>query len=43
VDGAQVLVAIFSESESRAAHLLGEHKLNRVEAVNFIRDRDAAA
>jgi hypothetical protein len=43
VDGAQVLVAIFSESESRAAHVLDEHKLNRVEAVNFIRNRDAAA
>lgn len=43
VDGAQVLVAIFSESESRAAHVLAEHGLSRIEAVNFIRDRDAAA
>jgi len=43
VDGASVLVAIFSESESRAAHILVEHKMTRDEAVKFIRGRDAAA
>jgi hypothetical protein len=43
VDGAQVLVAIFSESESRAAHILDKHKMVRDEAVKFIRGRDAAA
>lgn len=43
VDGAQVLVAIFSEQESRAAHVLDEHNLNRVAAVTFTKNRDAAA
>ena len=43
VDGAQVLVAIFSESESRAAHILADHKMVRDEAVKVIRGRDAAA
>lgn len=43
VDGAQVLVAIFSESESRAAQVLEEHKLNRAEAVTFMKSRDAEA
>ena len=36
VTGAQVLVALFSEAESRAAHLLGEQAMTRVDAVNFI-------
>ncbi len=43
VDGAQVLVAIFSEQESRAAHVLDEHNLNRAEAVTFMKNRDATA
>lgn len=36
VNGAQVLVAIFSERESRAAHLLDEQGMNRADAVNFM-------
>jgi hypothetical protein len=36
VTGAQVLVALFSEQESRAAHLLDEQAMTRVDAVNFI-------
>jgi len=36
VTGANVLVAIFSERESRAAGLLTEHKMTRYDAVNFI-------
>jgi hypothetical protein len=36
VTGANVLVAIFSERESPAAHLLGEQGMNRYDAVNFI-------
>jgi hypothetical protein len=36
VTGANVLVAIFSERESRAAGLLIEQKLTRYDAVNFI-------
>jgi hypothetical protein len=36
VTGANVLVAIFSEGESRAAHLLGEQGIDRIDAVNFI-------
>ena len=36
VTGANVLVAIFSERESRAAGLLIEHKMTRYDAVNFI-------
>jgi hypothetical protein len=36
VMGANVLVAIFSESESRAAGLLLEQRMTRYDAVNFI-------
>ena len=36
VTGAQVLVAIFSEQESRAAHLLDEQGMTRIDAVNFM-------
>jgi hypothetical protein len=36
VTGANVLVAIFSERESRAAGLLIEQKMTRYDAVNFI-------
>ena len=36
VTGAQVLVAIFSEQESRAAQLLDEQAMTRVDAVNFV-------
>jgi len=36
VTGANALVAIFSERESRACSLLTEHKLTRNDAVNFI-------
>ena len=36
VTGANVLVAIFSERESRAAFLLQEQGINRYDAVNFI-------
>jgi hypothetical protein len=36
VSGANVLVAIFSERESRAAGLLLEHKMTRYDAVSFI-------
>lgn len=43
VDGAQIFVAIFSESESRAAHILAEHNVVREEAVKVIKGRDAAA
>jgi hypothetical protein len=49
VTGANVLVAIFSEQESRAAHLLAEQAMTRIDAVNFIahgavkRGGDAAA
>ena len=35
--------AMFSEQESRAAHLLSEHALNREDAVAFMKGRDAAA
>ena len=41
--GAQVLVAIFSEQESRAAQILGEQPMTRLDAVNFMRSRDTAA
>jgi hypothetical protein len=47
VTGANVLVAIFSEPESRAAFYLKEQGVNRFDAVNFIahgiRKGDAAA
>lgn len=43
VTGAQVLVAIFSEQESRAAQLLDEQAMTRLDAVHFMRSRDAAA
>jgi hypothetical protein len=49
VTGAQVLVAIFSEPESHAAHLLEAQAMTRIDAVNFIvhglvkRGGDAAA
>jgi hypothetical protein len=36
VTGANVLVAIFSERESRAAHLLAQQGIDRYDAVNFI-------
>lgn len=36
VTGANVLVAIFSERESHAAHFLGQQKMDRYDAVNFI-------
>jgi hypothetical protein len=36
VTGANVLVALFSEQESRAAQLLVEQGMTRVDAVNFI-------
>jgi hypothetical protein len=36
VTGANVLVAIFSERESHAAHLLQLRKMDRFDAVNFI-------
>jgi hypothetical protein len=36
VTGANVLVAIFSERESRAAHLLAQQGVDRYDAVNFI-------
>ena len=36
VTGAAVLVGIFSERESPAAHLLGEQHMTREDAVNFI-------
>ena len=36
VTGANVLVAIFSEQESRAAYLLRQQEVERVDAVNFI-------
>ena len=36
VTGANVLVAIFSERESRAAHLLQQQGMDRYDAVNFI-------
>jgi hypothetical protein len=36
VTGAEVLVGIFSERESPAAHLLGEQHIMREDAVNFI-------
>jgi hypothetical protein len=36
VTGANVLVAIFSERESHAAHFLRRRKLDRFDAVNFI-------
>jgi hypothetical protein len=36
VTGANVLVAIFSEQESRAYHLLAEQGMTRFDAVNFI-------
>ncbi|HEY2710162.1 MAG TPA: glyoxalase superfamily protein [Caulobacteraceae bacterium] len=47
VTGANVLVAIFSERESRACHMLKDRGLTRFDAVNFIahgvRKGDAAA
>ena len=47
VTGANILVAIFSEQESRACFFLGEEGLTRFDAVNFIahgvRKGDAAA
>ncbi len=36
VTGANVLVAIFSERESHACHLLEAQHMNRYDAVNFI-------
>lgn len=36
VTGANLLVAIFSERESHAAYFLGQQKMNRYDAVNFI-------
>lgn len=36
VSGANVLVAIFSEQESRAAYLLRKHDVSRLDIVNFI-------
>lgn len=48
VTGAQLLVAIFSEPESKAARFLEEQAMTRVDAVNFMvhgvvkRDRGAA-
>lgn len=36
VTGANVLVAIFSEQESRAAYLLRKHEVSRLDVVNFI-------
>ena len=36
VTGANILVAIFSERESTACHLLTEQHMNRFDAVNFI-------
>jgi len=36
VTGANVLVALFSEKESRAVHFLSEQAMSRVDAVNFI-------
>jgi hypothetical protein len=36
VTGANVLVAIFSESESRAARLLDDQGMSRLDAVNFL-------
>jgi hypothetical protein len=49
VTGAPVLVALFSEAESRAVQLLAEQAMTRVDAVNFLvhgavkRGGDAAA
>ena len=47
VTGANILVAIFSEPESRACALLTEQGITRTDAVNFIahgvRKGDAAA
>jgi len=34
--GAELLVAIFAESESPAARLLGEQDMTRQDAINFI-------
>jgi Glyoxalase superfamily protein/Clp amino terminal domain, pathogenicity island component len=34
--GAELLVAIFAETESPAARLLGEHNMTRQDAINFI-------
>jgi ATP-dependent Clp protease ATP-binding subunit ClpA len=36
ITGANVLVAIFAETESPAARLLGEQDMTRQDAVNFI-------
>ncbi|MBT3622534.1 MAG: ATP-dependent Clp protease ATP-binding subunit ClpA [Gammaproteobacteria bacterium] len=36
VDGANVLVAIFSEQESNAVYLLKQQDVNRIDIVNFI-------
>ena len=36
VNGANVLVAIFSEQESQAAYLLRKHEVSRLDIVNFI-------
>ncbi|TCV98125.1 ATP-dependent Clp protease ATP-binding subunit ClpA [Biostraticola tofi] len=36
VNGANVLVAIFSEQESQAAYLLRKHDVSRLDVVNFI-------
>ena len=36
VDGANVLVAIFSEQESHAVFLLKQQDVNRIDIVNFI-------
>lgn len=36
VDGASVLVAIFSEQESQAVYLLGLQDISRIDVVNFI-------
>lgn len=36
VNGANILVAIFSEQESQAAYLLRKHDVSRLDVVNFI-------
>lgn len=36
VEGANVLVALFSEKESHAVYLLGQQDISRIDAVNFL-------
>jgi len=38
VTGANVLVAIFAESESHAVHFLQEQEMTRYDAINYISD-----